>query len=156
MWEQVPIFYIWAAVYAILQLHKTVLLLSLCALKGLLCHRIIYFITSFFMFKDRKITSNIIREKMNIKNSVLDYIRYWYGHVQRMDEERLPRRILEWYPLWRKRKGRPQNSWMQKVTTGIRERGIWQLGMGQQRGVGKKNKFTLGTERCENIKNLYI
>ena len=36
---------------------------------------------------------------MNIKNSVLDYIRYkqlnWYGHVQGMNEERLPRKILE-------------------------------------------------------------
>ena len=35
---------------------------------------------------------------MNIKNPVLDYVRYkqlnWYGHVQRMDEERLLRRIL--------------------------------------------------------------
>ena len=33
---------------------------------------------------------NIIREKMNIKNSVLDYIRYkqvnWYGHVQRIED----------------------------------------------------------------------
>ena len=37
-------------------------------------------------------------KKSNIKNSVLDYIRYkplnWYGHVQRMDQEKLPRRIL--------------------------------------------------------------
>ena len=36
---------------------------------------------------------------MNIKNFVLDYIRNkqlnWYGHVQRMDKERLPGRILE-------------------------------------------------------------
>jgi hypothetical protein len=36
-----------------------------------------------------KIRNNVIREKMNIKNSVLDYIRHeqlnWYGHVQRMD-----------------------------------------------------------------------
>ena len=32
---------------------------------------------------------------MNIKNSVLDHIRYkqsdWYGHKQKMNEERLPR-----------------------------------------------------------------
>ena len=31
-----------------------------------------------------------VREKMNIKNSVLGYMRYiqlnWYGHVQRMEE----------------------------------------------------------------------
>ena len=52
--------------------------------------------------------------KMNIKNLVLDYIKYkqssWFGHVQRMDEERLPRRVLEWYPPGRRRKGRPQTS----------------------------------------------
>ena len=36
---------------------------------------------------------------MNFKNSVLDYVRYkqlnWYGHVQRMNIERLPRKLLE-------------------------------------------------------------
>ena len=46
-----------------------------------------------------KIRNNVIREKMDIKNSVLDYIRYkqlnWYGHVQRMNEKRLPLKIME-------------------------------------------------------------
>ena len=68
-----------------------------------------------------KIRNNVTREKMNIKNSVLDYIRYkelnCYGHVHRMDQERLPRRILEWWPPRRRRKGRPRNVWMQEVTT---------------------------------------
>jgi hypothetical protein len=32
----------------------------------------------------------------------------------------------------------------------------WLLEMGRQRGAKKKNKFILGTERCYNIKNLYI
>ena len=45
-----------------------------------------------------KTRNNVIREKMNIKNSVLDYIKYkqlnWYGHVQRMEQESLPRGIL--------------------------------------------------------------
>ena len=40
-----------------------------------------------------------MRKKNNIKNSVLDYIRYkqlnWYGHVRRMNEEKLSRKILE-------------------------------------------------------------
>jgi hypothetical protein len=58
-----------------------------------------------------KMRNNVIREKMNIKNSVLDYIRYKqlnsYDHVQRMDQERIPRRILEWCPPGRRRKGRP-------------------------------------------------
>ena len=59
--------------------------------------------------------NNVIREKMNIKNSVLDYIRYkqlnWYGHVQRMDQERFRRRILEWCPPGRLRMGRPEKTW---------------------------------------------
>ena len=42
----------------------------------------------------------------------------------KMDEERLPPKILEWCPPGRKRKGRPRNWWMQEVTTGMREKGI--------------------------------
>jgi hypothetical protein len=59
-----------------------------------------------------KFINNVIREKINIKNSVLDYIRYkqvnWYDHVQRMNEERLSRNILELCPPGRRRKGRMQ------------------------------------------------
>ena len=62
---------------------------------------------------------------MHINNS---YIRYkqlnWYGHVQTIDQECLPRRILEWCPPGRRRKAKSRNSWMQEVTTGIRKRGI--------------------------------
>ena len=63
---------------------------------------------------------------MNIKNHVFDSIRYkqlnGYGFVQRMNEERLPREILQWCSFGRRRKGRPRNTWMQQVTTGMRER----------------------------------
>ena len=44
--------------------------------------------------------------------------------MQRIDEERLPRKMLGWCPPGRKRKGRPRNSWMEEVTTGIKEKGI--------------------------------
>ena len=62
---------------------------------------------------------------MSIRNSILDCIRYkqlnWYGHVQRMNEERLSRKILEWCPprRRRRRKGTPRNSWIQEVTSGM-------------------------------------
>ena len=43
---------------------------------------------------------------MNIKNSVLDYLKYKqlnrYGHVQRMNAERLPQKIVEWCPPGKK------------------------------------------------------
>ena len=69
---------------------------------------------------DYELHSDSLRN--NIKNnSVLDYIRYkllnWCGHVQRMYQERLPRRILEWCPPGRRRKGRSRNSCMLEVTT---------------------------------------
>ena len=53
-------------------------------------------------------------------------------------------------PSWK-----TSNSWMQEITTGMIERGIDDLGVGRQGGVEKEKK-TLGTERSENIKNLYI
>jgi hypothetical protein len=31
----------------------------------------------------------------------------WYGHLQRMSEERWPKKIWEWTPLGRRRRGRP-------------------------------------------------
>ena len=69
----------------------------------------------------------LLEEKCILKFR-LDYIRNkqfnWYGHVQRMDQETLPRRILEWCSPGRRRKGRPRNSLMEEVTTGMRERGI--------------------------------
>ena len=41
-----------------------------------------------------------------------------------MDEERLPRKILEWCPAGRTRKGSPRYLWMQEIITGMREKGI--------------------------------
>ena len=39
---------------------------------------------------------------MNVKNSVLGYIRYeqlnWYDHLRRIKEERLPQKMLEYCP----------------------------------------------------------
>ena len=109
----------------------------------------------------KEIINNFIREKMNIKNSILDYVRYkqlnWCGHAQRMEEERLPREILKWCPPGRRMEGTLRNSWMQEVTTGMRERGIDDLEWvdKEQEGAEKENK-TLGRERCENTRNVYI
>ena len=79
---------------------------------------------------------------MDIKSSVLDYIKYKqlnvYGHLQRLDQERLPRSILERCPPKKRRKGRPRNSWMQEVTTGMKERGIGDLEWVDREGWRKK------------------
>ena len=52
---------------------------------------------------------------MDIKNSILDYTRYkqlnWYDHM-RKNEDRLHRKVLEWFPPGRRIKGRFRNQWM--------------------------------------------
>ena len=64
-----------------------------------------------------------------------------YGHVQRMHQERLPKRILEWCPPGRRRKGRPRNSWMHGVTTGMRERVIGDLEWNFEFKILKPNNY---------------
>jgi len=32
----------------------------------------------------------------------------WYGHVKRMAEERIPKLIMDWIPLERRKRGRPR------------------------------------------------
>jgi len=44
---------------------------------------------------------------MNVTRSVLDDIKTkqlkWYGHVQRMEEERLPKKVMKWSPPGRRK-----------------------------------------------------
>jgi len=46
-----------------------------------------------------KIRNNIIKQKMNVTTSVLDDIKtkqlQWFGHVQRMEEGRLPKEVMK-------------------------------------------------------------
>ena len=41
-----------------------------------------------------------------------------------MDEERLPQKMLEWYPPERRREGRPREFWMQEGRAEMRKMGI--------------------------------
>ena len=57
---------------------------------------------------------------MNIARSLLDDIKtkppQWCGHVQRMEEGRLPKEVMKWSPSGRRKRGRPKLTW----TEGIR------------------------------------
>jgi len=58
---------------------------------------------------------------MNVTRSLLDDIKtkqlQWYGHVQRMEEGRLPIEVMKWCPAGRTKRGRPKLTWAE----GIRE-----------------------------------
>ena len=59
---------------------------------------------------------------MNVKNSYWIMWGIWYGYVRRMQEERLPRKMLQLCPPGRRNRGRSRNSWMQEIRTEMRER----------------------------------
>ena len=47
----------------------------------------------------------------------------WYGHVKRMEEDRYPRRFLEWEPNRTRPVGRPKKRWRENLDAAMRKRG---------------------------------
>ena len=56
---------------------------------------------------------------MKAIRSVLDDIKtkqlQWHGHVQRMEEGRLPKEVMKWNPLGRRKRGRPKLTWVEGI-----------------------------------------
>lgn len=48
----------------------------------------------------------------------------WYGHVQRMNEERWPKKAFQYTPKNRRKRGRPMNSWTNGINSIMKDRGI--------------------------------
>ena len=64
------------------------------------------------------IRHNIIKQKMNVTRSLLEDIKTklkWYGHVQRMEEGRLPKKVMKWSPPGRRKRGRPKLTWAEEI-----------------------------------------
>ena len=87
-----------------------------------------------------------VREIMGVKNDIVHDIRskqlVWYGHVQRMADDRLPKKVFNWVPPGRRRRGRPVKGWRQGVEEEIRRyhlpddlwegRRRWQFGVAER------------------------
>jgi hypothetical protein len=65
---------------------------------------------------------------MDTPDTVLDEITrkqlIWYGHVERMGPTRLPKILINWKPVERKKRGRPRITWKGGIYTAMRERGL--------------------------------
>jgi hypothetical protein len=61
-----------------------------------------------------------IRHKEDIKTKQLQ----WYGHVQSMEEGRLPKEVLEWRPSGRRKRGRPKLTWAEGIRGMMGEKGL--------------------------------
>jgi hypothetical protein len=75
-----------------------------------------------------KIKNYIIKQKMNVKGSLLNDIKtkqlQRYDHVQRMEEGRLPKEIMNWRPLGRRKRGRPKLTWAEWIKRLMGEKGL--------------------------------
>jgi hypothetical protein len=53
--------------------------------------------------------NTIIKQKMNVTRSLLDDIKtkqlQWCGHIQRVEEGRLPKEVMKWCPPGRRKRG---------------------------------------------------
>lgn len=61
-----------------------------------------------------RIRNDQIREIMKAETIIVDEIQrrqlIWYDHVERMNDERLPKLILKWNPRERRRRERPKST----------------------------------------------
>jgi hypothetical protein len=75
-----------------------------------------------------KIRNTVIKQKMNVARSLLEDINTkqlkWYGHVQRMEEGRLPKQVMRWNPPGRRKRGRPKLTWMEGIRGQMGEKGL--------------------------------
>jgi len=68
------------------------------------------------------------KQGMNVTRSLLDDIKtkqlQWYGHVQRMEEGRLPKEVMKWRPTGRRKRGRPKLTWAEEIRGLMGEKGL--------------------------------
>ena len=93
-----------------------------------------------------RIRNEQIRLKMSAQETVIERIEKkslrWFGHLLRMNDERLPKQIFIWKPPGRRKRGRPRRSWNEGIRRAMRERNleedmafdrdIWRAGMEMQ------------------------
>jgi hypothetical protein len=96
--------------------------------------------------KDR-IRNVTIRQQIGLEETIIEEIEQnqltWYGHVQRMAEERVPKIALKWMPKQKRARRRPKKNWMEGIKNAMNERNLseaqwedrkqWSLGVGQRR-----------------------
>lgn len=96
-----------------------------------------------------RVRNKDIRDKMGVTETILDHIQTkqlsWYGHVQRMAPERIPRKIFNWIPPERRRRGRPRKSWSGEMDLVLEERGL------QENDWEDRNYWRLETGRRDTL-----
>jgi hypothetical protein len=90
-----------------------------------------------------------LKEIMGIKGkpSIIEIVEtkrlQWHSHVKRIPEERIPKLLMVWIPLERRKRGRPRKTWTEGVQAAMAARNVepdlwrnrqeWRLVSGRQR-----------------------
>lgn len=71
-----------------------------------------------------------IRERSAKKETILHHIEQkqllWYGHINRMEEERIPKNVFLYQPDRRRKRGRPRTTWIQGIESAMTRRHLKQ------------------------------
>jgi hypothetical protein len=65
----------------------------------------------------------------------------WYGHLQRMSEERWPKKIWEWSPHGRRRRGRPLRTWSNNIKEAMAARDL------DEQDIQDRSRWKRGCEK---------
>ena len=88
-----------------------------------------------------RIKNEHIKEIMGVKEKpdIVDIIErktlQWYGHVKRMQEERLPKLIMEWIPGERRKRRRGRKTWMERCTSSHENKTFRSRSVVKQKGM---------------------
>jgi hypothetical protein len=97
--------------------------------------------------RKERIKNVTIRKQIGLEETIVkeieqDHLTY-YGHIQRMAEEKLPKIALKWMPKQKRKQGRPKKNWIEGIRKAMTERNLnegqwedrkqWSLGVGQRK-----------------------
>ena len=95
----------------------------------------------------KKLETLTIRQQIGLEETIIKEIEQnqltWYGHGQRMAEEKLPKIALKWMLKQKRARGGPKKKWVEGIRKAMNERNLinasgedrkqWSLGVGQRR-----------------------
>jgi hypothetical protein len=98
--------------------------------------------------RKERIRNVTIRQQIGLEKTIIKEIEQnqliWYGHVQRMAEERLPKIALKWMPKQKRAQGRPKKNWMKSIRKATNKinpnEGQWEDKKQRNLSVGQRRK----------------
>jgi hypothetical protein len=86
--------------------------------------------------EEKKFSNDTFKANMDVRENILDVNKEkrlrWCGHAKRMPGNRFPRRMRERAADGTRRKGRPEERWMDGVRRSVADRGLIEEGTGDR------------------------